>query len=63
MRASDGPVHPHLLRTGEIYRQRNEMKVDESQIFCEVMNTSKADPFALALSYRLGIMMANQYAG
>lgn len=31
-------------------------------MFVETLNTTKADPFALARSYGLGLMVANQYA-
>ncbi|MDQ0672982.1 DNA helicase HerA-like ATPase [Pseudarthrobacter siccitolerans] len=35
---------------------------DEFQLYCEAFNTTKADPFALARSYGLGMVIANQYA-
>jgi energy-coupling factor transporter ATP-binding protein EcfA2 len=50
------------LRRPPEHREPNVMMVDEFQMFCEMMNTTKADPFALARSYGLGLMVANQYA-
>ncbi|GAP53462.1 conserved hypothetical protein [Arthrobacter sp. Hiyo6] len=50
------------LRRPPEHREPNLFIGDEFQLYCEMMNTTKADPFALARSYGLGLMVANQYA-
>jgi hypothetical protein len=43
-------------------REPNVLMADEFQMFTEILSTSKTDPFALARSYGLGLIVANQYA-
>ncbi|WP_285250217.1 hypothetical protein [Pseudarthrobacter sp. fls2-241-R2A-168] len=50
------------LRRPPEHREPNVLMIDEAQMFVETLNTTKADPFALARSYGLGLMVANQYA-
>lgn len=50
------------LRRPPERREPNVLMIDEAQMFVETLNTTKADPFALARSYGLGLMVANQYA-
>ncbi|MET3348989.1 UNVERIFIED_ORG: hypothetical protein ABID57_000658 [Arthrobacter sp. UYEF1] len=50
------------LRRPPEHREPNLFIGDEFQLYAESLNTTKADPFALARSYGLGLVIANQYA-
>lgn len=49
------------LRRPPEHREPNVLMADELQMFAEIFDTTKADPFALARSYGLGLIVANQY--
>lgn len=49
------------LRRPPEHREPNILMADEFQMFTDIFNTTKADPFALARSYGLGLIVANQY--